>query len=408
MTSVFKKIIDFNADRNATYVKLKMEFMSQNAFRFFRGTDHLFYEDLSKHAQWQDDTKAWICGDLHLENFGSYKGSNGVVYFDLNDFDEALLAPATWELVRLLTSIYVAARSGEFAAEFSESLCDKAVTAYLQTLKLGKAVIIEKETAKGLLKHFLEQVQLRKQKNFVAQKLVFKKNKASILIDKVKTYPLENEQKEKLIRFMSVWLKNNYAEKNLEVLDAVHRVAGTGSVGLDRYAFLTNDGEKYSLLDLKEARPSSVAPYVNIKQPKWNTEAQRIVTLQNRIQQVSPNMLNYLVIDNKSFVLKTLQPAQDRVELSTCKNDLTQMSKIVLTMGQLTASGQLRSSGRQKSSVADSLIALANNSEEWLPKLKNYAKNYAAKVQANYTSYTEEYAPATSQPLLKKEPQTLS
>jgi uncharacterized protein (DUF2252 family) len=392
MTTLFKKIVDFNADRNETYTKLKLEFMSQNAFRFFRGTDHLFYEDLSKHITWQDDTKAWICGDLHLENFGSYKGSNGVVYFDLNDFDEALLAPATWELVRLLTSIYVAASSGEYAANLSESLCNKTVAAYLQTLKLGKPVIVERETAKGLLRHFLQQVQLRKQKDFVAQRLVFNKKKPSLLIDKIKLYPLENEQKEKLIKFISAWLKKNEPQKKLEVLDAVHRVAGTGSVGLDRYAFLTYDGEKYSVLDLKEARTSSVEPYVNIKQPKWDNEAQRVVTLQTRIQQVSPNMLNYLVMDNKSFVLKALQPSQDRMELSACNNDLTQMSKIVITMGQLAASGQLRSSGRQKSSIADDLIALANNSKDWLPKLKIYAKKYADKVQADYKSYAEDYS----------------
>lgn len=211
--TIFKKILAFNSDRNETFTKLKMEFMSESAFRFFRGTDHLFFEDLSKHVTWEDDTKAWICGDLHLENFGSYKGSNGIVYFDLNDFDEALLAPATWELVRLLTSIYVAAKSGEYAANLADALCNKVVTAYLQTLKLGKPVIVEKESAKGLLKHFLQQVQLRKQKDFVAQRLVFKKKKPTLLIDKVKFYSLEDAQKEKVTRFMSGWLKKNYPQK---------------------------------------------------------------------------------------------------------------------------------------------------------------------------------------------------
>src|SRR6202166_307112 len=81
--------------------------MSQNAFRFFRGTCHLFYEDLSKQNPLYQYPLTWICGDLHLENFGSYKGDNRLVYFDLNDFDEALLAPATWELARIITSIFV-------------------------------------------------------------------------------------------------------------------------------------------------------------------------------------------------------------------------------------------------------------------------------------------------------------
>ncbi len=40
-----------------------------------------------------------------MENFGSYKGDNRQVYFDINDFDEGALAPASWDLVRLLASI---------------------------------------------------------------------------------------------------------------------------------------------------------------------------------------------------------------------------------------------------------------------------------------------------------------
>jgi hypothetical protein len=44
----------------------------------------------------------WICGDLHLENSGSYRSANDQVYFDLNDFDEAILAQVTREVIRLV------------------------------------------------------------------------------------------------------------------------------------------------------------------------------------------------------------------------------------------------------------------------------------------------------------------
>lgn len=51
----------------------------------------------------------WSCGDLHLENFGSFKADNGLTQFDINDFDESALAPATWELVRFVTSVLIGA-----------------------------------------------------------------------------------------------------------------------------------------------------------------------------------------------------------------------------------------------------------------------------------------------------------
>jgi uncharacterized protein (DUF2252 family) len=82
--------------------------MSESAFRFFRGTCHLFYEDLGKNSSFPSSPASWITGDLHLENFGSYKGDNGLVYFDVNDFNEAILAPVTWEIARMTTSIFVA------------------------------------------------------------------------------------------------------------------------------------------------------------------------------------------------------------------------------------------------------------------------------------------------------------
>jgi uncharacterized protein (DUF2252 family) len=34
-------------------------------------------------------------GDLHAENFGSYLNNNGILNFDVNDFDEGYCGPFT-------------------------------------------------------------------------------------------------------------------------------------------------------------------------------------------------------------------------------------------------------------------------------------------------------------------------
>src|ERR1700749_1279329 len=108
MPDIYERITAFNKHLLPEMVKLKYEAMTENVFRFYRGTCHLFYEDLARNNNLPPSPLTWICGDLHLENFGSFKGDNHQVYFDLNDFDESLLAPAAWELVRMLTSIFVA------------------------------------------------------------------------------------------------------------------------------------------------------------------------------------------------------------------------------------------------------------------------------------------------------------
>src|SRR5262250_1305437 len=104
MSNVEERITQFNRSFSENSLKIKYERMSENAFSFFRGTCHLFYEDLAKENNLAPSPQVWICGDLHLENFGSYKADNRLVYFDLNDFNEAVLAPSAWELLRMTTS----------------------------------------------------------------------------------------------------------------------------------------------------------------------------------------------------------------------------------------------------------------------------------------------------------------
>ena len=105
--SVLQRITDYNVTREPERLALKYAIMRRNPFSFLRGTCHLFHEDWPREPLLDKTPLAWICGDLHLENFGSYKGDNRLAYFDLNDFDEATLAPCARDLARLITSVLV-------------------------------------------------------------------------------------------------------------------------------------------------------------------------------------------------------------------------------------------------------------------------------------------------------------
>ncbi len=108
MQQITERIFEFNRHSKVKLAAMKYELMSENAFRFFRGTCHIFYEDLVRAGPLPQSPICWICGDSHVENFGSYRGDNRLVYFDLNDFDEAMLAPVLWEIVRMITSMFLA------------------------------------------------------------------------------------------------------------------------------------------------------------------------------------------------------------------------------------------------------------------------------------------------------------
>ena len=104
-SDVIDAIFGNNAGRDPERLAMKYAKMAQSPFIFLRGACHLFYDHLPDSPLFGDAPLAWCCGDLHFENFGSYKGDNRLVYFDINDYDEAALAPVTWYLIRLLTSI---------------------------------------------------------------------------------------------------------------------------------------------------------------------------------------------------------------------------------------------------------------------------------------------------------------
>jgi uncharacterized protein (DUF2252 family) len=397
MATIFERIQQFNAGRVPELLAFKYQFISEDPFRFYRGTCHLFYEDLSKHITWKDDTKVWICGDLHLENFGTYKGDNRVVYFDMNDFDEALQAPATWELVRMLTSIHVAAHSVPYDAKMADKLCRIYLTEYIRVLETGKPLTIDKETAQGLLKYFIQQLQLRKESALVGSKMQTKNGTAKLLVNNQKSLPVAPEIKVKVMNRLNNWLKKQGEKERYKVVDISYRIAGTGSVGCQRYMLLVTKKKSgpWHLLDLKEAMPSSLLPYVKIPQPTWDNEAQRVVTLQKRIQHVSPSMLNVIKIGKTPFVIKELQPSADRMDLTLCKGKLTKLSKILTVMAQANASGQLRSAGRQGSSIADELITFAHHTQPWKTKVLQYARKYALQVMADYEAYCKQYQKST-------------
>jgi uncharacterized protein (DUF2252 family) len=392
MHTVAQRILEFNKGRLPDLLALKYKAMRANPFSFFRGTCHLFYEDLSKAPKIKDDTKAWICGDLHLENFGTYKGDNRAVYFDMNDFDEAILGPCSWELVRVLSSVYAAAGPIGYSLKQAEQLCHAFLSSYVQHLSRGKAGAIEKDTIGGLVRTFLIGLKLRKREEFIMSRTVLKKGKIKLRIDNRKALKVSAAQKKKLISFMNTWRANRPDKKFFKVLDVAFRIAGTGSLGVERYIFLVkgNGPGQHYLIDLKEASPSCLRKYVKIHQPHWDNEAQRIIQVQDRVQAVPPALLNDVQFNGKHFLLKELQPLQDKMSLLICKGKKKKMTELICALANITASAHIRGGGRQGSSIADDLITFSGQ-KLWQQQILAYAKAYEGKLTSDYASYCEAY-----------------
>jgi hypothetical protein len=91
-------------------IALKHKLMAEAAFPFFRAT---FYRWLQHWPEVCPDlAKApavLAVGDLHIENFGTWRDEEGRLIWGVNDLDEAWPAAYALDLVRLTTSTYLAA-----------------------------------------------------------------------------------------------------------------------------------------------------------------------------------------------------------------------------------------------------------------------------------------------------------
>lgn len=390
MDTVAQRIERFNSGLLPDMVPLKYKAMAESPFRFFRGTCHLFYEDLSKVKSFPKSPLTWICGDLHLENFGSFKGTNRQVYFDLNDFDEAMLAPLNWELARILCSIYVAFDTLKLKKKRAEEMAKLFLEVYMDRLKSGKAYYIDPRTADGVVRTFLDQAALRKEKELIKKNAVGKDKGLLIKINNQTHFKLEKKLKQALMQHVRQWLaKSDLLRDKYVVKDAVFRVAGTGSIGLKRYMLLLQNkknADKLLFLDLKEAVASSLAPFNTVIQPKWTSEAARISTAKYHMQNVSPALLSTTTFNGAVFVLQELQPVADRINLAGLCNQMKEIRNVIKDMAVLTASAQLRSSGIQGSSINDELTAFASQNKVG-EALLDYARNYAAEVKKDYKAY---------------------
>ena len=391
MPTIYERLTAFNKNRLPDMVKLKYKAMAVNAFYFFRGTCHLFFEDLYTADTLPSSPVTWICGDLHIENFGSFKGNNKQVYFDLNDFDEALMAPSAWEIARMLTSILIAFDSLEIKESEALKTAQMFLNSYAATLKNGKTISMDPRTANGMVQTLLTTVEKRKPKELL-KKLTQGKKGDILLLANNRHFPIDEPLKKELTQFINDNIKgSNYGPYDYKVQDCIFRLAGTGSVGVKRYVLLLksmNTKNKYLLLDMKQALTSSLQPYVKIKQPTWGSEANRVIAIQQRMQNVSPAFLSPVIFKGDPFVLKHMQPTADKINFELIKDRLDDIDKVINDMAILTASAQLRSSGRQGSAIADELIAYAENN---LDDILKYALNYTKQVKKDYKEFMIAY-----------------
>jgi Uncharacterized protein conserved in bacteria (DUF2252) len=115
----------------------KHQLMREAIFPFFRATFYRWaqlWPDVC--AGCADAPELLAVGDLHVENFGTWRDVEGRLIWGMNDFDEVSRMPYTIDLVRLGASAHLAIDSEQLQIEHREA-CGAIVAGYKACLEAG-------------------------------------------------------------------------------------------------------------------------------------------------------------------------------------------------------------------------------------------------------------------------------
>ena len=91
------------------------------------------------------DIRVQACGDAHSAEFWHVRQPDRRLVFDVNDFDETLLAPSEWDVKRLAASFAIAARDNAFSDRDARTAARLAVRSYRTEMAItgGDAIPLE-------------------------------------------------------------------------------------------------------------------------------------------------------------------------------------------------------------------------------------------------------------------------
>src|SRR6202795_565227 len=130
-------------DINQKDLGLKHFRMKEELFAFFRATFYRWAQmwpeicpDLAKAP------KVLAVGDLHIENFGTWRDIEGRLIWGVNDFDEAWPMAYAIDLVRLAVSVHLACEAGDLPLKH-EDICTALLEGYSESMREeGRAFVL--------------------------------------------------------------------------------------------------------------------------------------------------------------------------------------------------------------------------------------------------------------------------
>ncbi|MEB3021213.1 DUF2252 domain-containing protein [[Mycobacterium] crassicus] len=332
-----------NARRVPELVPLRFARMLADPFSFYRGSAAVMAADLA--AGKSSGIEVLCCGDAHLANFGIYAAPDRALVFDLNDFDEAAIAPAEWDLKRLVTSVVIGGRHARYPSKAIRQMAERTVRAYrtgLDTM-LGMTVLdryylrMEPERYRNqmdagvaaVLNRTLKRARKQTSSRVFARIMTLGPDGTPRLLENPPVLEhvdvdAETELVESLREYIGgVPVDVAVVLSHFRVTDIARRVVGVGSVGTRCYlAILTGPTDEPLILQAKEASRSVLDEFGHAPQPGILREAiatygqgVRVMDGQRILQGSSDVFLGTMRYDGRDFYVRQFHDMKGTVEL---------------------------------------------------------------------------------------------
>jgi uncharacterized protein (DUF2252 family) len=331
-------------------LKHKHDEMRADPFKFLRATYYRWAQiwpeiagDLSK------TPKILSVGDLHVENFGTWRDAEGRLVWGVNDFDEADRLPFANDLTRLCVSVVIAIDRQEIAMATKRASA-LIVDGYRDGIDSGGAPFVLEEGHR-----FLREIVQSRLKD------------ADSFWTKLKTqHAAADRLPRPARRMMERLLPDDVTSVRL-----IHRVAGLGSLGRRRFAAI---GELSGGLVAREVK--ELLPAATVWAAGESTERIRY----SELLETAVRCPDPFLVHRGRWVGRRLSPSNARVELASLAAT-TEMDKVLHSMGFETANIHLGSRNRKRvrralrgikaSTFADAIRALRKSvMDDW----KTWAK----------------------------------
>jgi uncharacterized protein (DUF2252 family) len=345
-------------ERDKALARAKIKRMVEGPFPFFRGTFHLFAKDVI------DETfgplgdagdELAIVGDIHAENYGTFKGDDGAIHYDINDFDETTTGRFGLDIGRLAASFFLACRDRTDPLERAVHVTLAGITAYTEELarrfkgKHGEAdVRADRPSGSAAIDELLREAAAAKREAFLGKITEVKKG-GRRFVRSAKYFTLPDDQAAQAARLVEDYRKRiglDHEPAFFAVEDVAGRVAGIGSMGRFRYAALiAGKGEgKGVLLEFKESMPSAYDTGRGREKgaAALKKRAEAVVGMMRRSQSASNKYLGWAIDGGQSFQVRQLGPHDQRAETNELKpgsmEELARMQACILARVHAKAS----------------------------------------------------------------------